>query len=215
VDGREWLAELPESLKAQRRIMGRLVELCLATPEARVFLVGCSIGRGAADEFSDVDGHLGTTEDGVEKTVTAVYAALPEMGDLVDTMRQPYKGVTRIVGQFGGTVQLDLTVAPAHAGRAFDEVALYDPDELMTGTRLKSPDVVTADDIREWAFLGWNALANVVKYLARGSRWEALDQLNYTRDRIWALWAAARGAHYPVFGLSQGHRGDRRGPRRG
>lgn len=200
---REWLNELPENLTAQRRIMQRLVELCLATPEARVFLVGCSIGRGAADEFSDVDSFLGTTEDGVEKAVNAVHAALPEMGDLVDTMQHSYKGLTRIVGQFGGTVQLDLVVAPAITGLAFDEVALYDPDGLMTSSRVKSPDVVAADDIREWAFLAWNALANVVKYLARGSLWEALDQLNYTRDRIWALWAAASGAHYPVYGLTQ------------
>jgi hypothetical protein len=183
--------------------MRRLVELCLVTPEARVFLVGCSIGRGVADEFSDVDCFLGTTEDGVEKTVNAVHAALPEMGDLVDTMQHSYKGLTRIVGQFGGTVQLDLVVAPAVTGLAFDEVALYDPDGLLTGTRVKVADIVTADDIREWAFLGWNALANLVKYLARGSRWEALDQLNDARDRIWALWAAARRAHYPVYGLTQ------------
>jgi len=203
MDGREWLAELPGSLRAQRRIMQRMVELCEATPAARVFSVGCSIGRGVADEFSDIDSFLGTTEDGVEEAVSAVFAALPEMGDLVDTMRHSYRGLTRVVAQFGGTVQLDLVVAPAVTGRAFDEVALYDPDGLFAGRRVKSADVVTADDIREWAFLGWNALANVVKYLARGSRWEALDQLNYTRDRIWGLWAAARGAHYPVYGLTQ------------
>jgi hypothetical protein len=203
MDAHEWLAELPENLKAQRRIIERIVELCQATPQARVFLVGCSIGRGAADEMSDVDSFLGTTSDGVEEVVSALYAALPEMGDLVDTMRHSYKGLTRIVAQFGGTVQLDLVIAPAITGLAFDEVALYDPDGLLTSERVKSADVVTADDIREWAFLGWNALANIVKYLSRGSLWEALDQLNDTRHRIWSLWAAARGTHYPVYGLTQ------------
>lgn len=57
--------------------------------------------------------------------------------------------------------------------------------------------------MREWTFLSWEALADVAKYLRRGSCWEALARLDAARDRIWALWAAARKARYPVFGLSQ------------
>jgi hypothetical protein len=82
-------------------------------------------------------------------------------------------------------------------------VVLFDPDGLMTTDRVVSADIVTAENVREWAFLGWLALADVVKYLRRGSRWEALARLEEARDRIWALWAAARKARYPVFGLSQ------------
>jgi hypothetical protein len=202
-EAREWLAALPAELHAQRRIMERLLDLCLEEPAARLFLVGCSIGRGAADSLSDVDCFIGSTDDGTDQVITAVIKALPQMGDFVEVLHHPHRGRSRIVGQFSDTVQLDLVVTPAHRGRAPDEVVLYDPDGYAIADRVPDVDIVTAERVREWTFLGWMALANVVKYLRRGSVWEALDQLNETRDRIWALWAAARGARYPVFGLTQ------------
>jgi len=200
---REWLAGLAPRLGAQRRIMERLLDLCVAEPAARVFLVGCSIGRGAADELSDVDSFLGTTPDGVDQVMASLRAALLAMDDFVDMLEHPYRELTRIVAQFSGNAQLDLVVAPAHQGRAPDEVILYDPDGRMDTDRVHPADVVTADSIREWTFLGWVALADLAKYLRRGSLWEALNRLNEARDRIWALWAAARGARHPVYGLSQ------------
>lgn len=198
-----WLAGLPENLAAQRRIMQTLLELCRDRPDARVFLVGCSMGRGAADEFSDVDCFVGSTPDGVDDVVRAVVSALPAMGEFVDRLVHLYAGMTRIVGQFAGTVQLDLVVAPAHTGRAPDEIVLYDPEGRLVGDRTVDADRIDAELVREWAFLGWEALANLVKYVRRGSSWEALARLNAARDRIWSLWAGARGARYPVFGLSQ------------
>ena len=200
---RVWLAELPAQLQAQRRIMERLLDLCLAQPAARVFLVGCSIGRGAADELSDVDCFIDCRPDGAGEVVAAVRAVLPEMGELVDALEHPYRGLTRIVGQFSGCVQLDLVAGPTHQGRAPDEVVLFDPEGLMSTDRVVSADIVTAGTVREWAFLGWEALADVAKYLRRGSDWEALARLDEARGRIWALWAAARKARYPAYELSQ------------
>jgi hypothetical protein len=202
-EAREWLADLPARLDAQRRIMTRLLDLCVAEPAARVFLVGCSIGRGAADELSDVDCYIGSTTEGTDEVIAAVHAALPELGHLVDVLDHSYRGLTRTVAQFGGCVQLDLVVAPVVEGHKVDEVVLYDPDGRMAAVRVPETDIVTPELVREWAFLGWEALANLAKYLRRGSLWEALARLNAARDRIWALWAAARGARYPVFGLSQ------------
>jgi predicted nucleotidyltransferase len=201
--GGRWLATLPPALVAQRRIMAGLLELCRAHEAARVLLVGCSVGRGAADELSDVDCFIGCADGGVDQTVAAVLAQLPALGDLVDALVHPYAGMTRIVGQYAGTVQLDLVVAPAVEGRAADEVVLYDPDGRLAGVRAVDADRVTPELVREWAFLGWESLAHLAKYLRRGSLWEALARLDMARERIWALWAAARGARYPVFGLSQ------------
>lgn len=200
---RTWLAALPAQLAAQRQIMERLLSLCEARTGARLFLVGCSIGRGAADELSDVDCFIGCQPASIDEIVAAVRAALPEMGQFVDALVHPYRGMTRVVGQFAGCVQLDLVVGPVHQGRAPGEVILYDPDTLTTTERVVSADLVSAEQIREWAYLGWHALADLVKYLRRGSCWEALARLDAARDQIWALWAAARGARYPVFGLSQ------------
>jgi hypothetical protein len=202
-EARDWLAALPGELAAQRRIMTRLLDLCVAESAARIFLVGCSIGRGAADELSDVDCYIGTTPGTVGEVIAAVHAALPEMGDLVDALDHSYGEFTRTVAQFSGTVQLDLVTATAIRGRRGDEVILYDPDGRMDRNRVAPADIVTPELIREWAFLGWEALANLAKYVRRGSLWEALGRLDAARDRIWALWAAARGARYPVYGLSQ------------
>jgi len=202
-EGREWLAGLPGELTAQQRIMTRLLDLCVAEPAARIFLVGCSIGRGAADELSDVDCYIGTVPGTTGQVNAIVHAALPEMGDLVDALDHRYGQYTRTVAQFSGCVQLDLVIAPAIRGRKADEVIVYDPDGRMAGTRVADADIVTPQHVREWAFLGWEALANLAKYVRRGSLWEALARLDAARDRIWALWAAARGALYPAFGLTQ------------
>ncbi|MFZ0165057.1 MAG: hypothetical protein WAL12_15865, partial [Trebonia sp.] len=56
---RAWLAALPEELAAQRRVLTGLVDRCEAWPLATSLLVGCSLGRGAADELSDIDAALG------------------------------------------------------------------------------------------------------------------------------------------------------------
>ena len=47
--GRAWLAALPDELAAQRRVLARLADLCQTWPLVMSLLVGCSLGRGAAD----------------------------------------------------------------------------------------------------------------------------------------------------------------------
>ena len=52
--GGAWLAALPDELAAQRHVMAGLTDRCQAWPLARSLLVGCSLGRCAADALSDV-----------------------------------------------------------------------------------------------------------------------------------------------------------------
>ena len=61
-------------------------------------------------------------------------------------------------------------------GAVKDEVVLYDPD----GRRIArfTDREITPQQTREWAFAGWCALADLGKYLRRGSVWEALGRLN-------------------------------------
>jgi hypothetical protein len=93
-----------------------------------------------------------------------------------------------------------------------DFVVLYDtarqpaepgPTEARQPGEPASGYAVTGEQLREWAFLGWCALIDLDKYLRRGSLWEAHNRLHHARDHIWALWAAAIGALYPWYGLSQ------------
>lgn len=231
--GRAWLAALPDELTAQRRLMAGLAERCAVWPLATSLLVGCSLGRGAADALSDVDAALGVDAppgaagaERVETVAAMVVAALPELGPLVDVLRHPTgpadQYVRRIFAQFADGTQLDLAVVAEagiedrrRAGGAPDFVPLYQAPALRDPAE---PDVaggpvgdaepsaayaVTGEQVREWAFLGWCALIDTDKYLRRGSLWEADSRLHEARHRIWALWAAAHGALYPWHGLSQ------------
>ena len=232
--GRAWLAALPDDLAAQRRVMAALAERCAAWPLAASLLVGCSLGRGAADALSDIDAALGVDaprgEPGaarVETVEAMVAAALPELGPLVDVLRQRTgpadQHVRRIFAQFADGTQLDLAVVAEaeiddrrRRGGAPDFVPLYQasapqnssaPDAAgPAGAAASGPPAayaVTGEQVREWAFLGWCALIDIDKYLRRGSLWEADTRLHEARHRIWALWAAAQGAFYPWHGLSQ------------
>jgi hypothetical protein len=141
--GRAWLAALPDELAAQRRVMARLADRCETWPLAMSLLVGCSLGRGAADALSDIDAALGVDaprgEAGAAMIGTAeamVAGALPEMGALVDVLRHrtgpDSQHVRRIFAQFADGTQLDLAVvaeaeieARHRAGGAPDFIPLY------------------------------------------------------------------------------------------
>lgn len=199
----QWLAGLPDELAGQRRIMSGLLAYCRRTPEARWLAVSCSIARGAGDALSDVDAGLGSTD--AAAVDAAIAGLVPELGEVVDVLRHTYSGVPRTFAQYADGSQLDLVVlaASARPGRAPDEVVLHDPDGRLATPFTPSVDTVTGENVREWTHLGWCALVDAAKYLTRGSAWEAHARLHEARDRIWALWGAARGARYPVFGLSQ------------
>src|ERR1700733_14917399 len=121
--GRAWLAALPDELAAQRRVMTGLTEQCAAWPLAASLLVGCSLGRGAADALSDIDAALGVAAPrgaaGAERveTVAALGAAiLPELGPLAAGLR-PQPGAAaparRIFAQSADGPQLDRAVVAA------------------------------------------------------------------------------------------------------
>jgi hypothetical protein len=211
--GRAWLAALPEELAAQRRVMAGLADRCEAWPLVTSLLVGCSLGRGAADALSDIDAALGVDaepgEAGAARVGTAeamVVAALPELGELVDVLRHRTgpadQWIRRIFAQFSDGTQLDLAVV-AQAGIDLRRRGGGAPDFIpLYGISGQTPAgeaayAVTGDQVRQWAFLGWCALIDTDKYLRRGSLWEAHSRLHEARHHIWALWAAAHGALYP------------------
>ncbi|TWP36785.1 hypothetical protein [Leekyejoonella antrihumi] len=226
-DGRRWLAALPAELEGQRDLLARLLDFCLATPLTSSLSVGCSLGRGAADTLSDVDAALGVDAargepgaDRVMRVEDAVVAACGERGPLVGVLREqvgpPERVIRRVFAQFRDGIQLDLAImaeTEVRRGRAApDFVSLYRSDRpgqvnnaagSPTVAQFPPADIVGTGQIYEWAFLGWCALADMRKYLHRGSLWEALQRLHQARDRVWALWAAAHDALYPWHGLSQ------------
>ena len=226
--GRAWLDALPGELAAQRRVMAGLVDRCETWPLVTLLVVGCSLGRGAADALSDIDAALGVDAERckagagqIGATEAMVVAALPELGTVVDVLRHQIgpsdEWIRRIFAQFADGTQLDLALVAAsqieertRAGGAPDFISLYEAPGTRIPAANSTPDggppaayAVTAEQVREWAFHGWCALIDADKYLRRGSLWEAHSRLHEARHYIWALWAAAHGALYPRHGLSQ------------
>jgi hypothetical protein len=206
---RTWIDALPDSLCRQRRVIGRLLDWCEQTDDARWYAVSCSLARGAGDELSDVDAGIGVRDGRIADLTEDVRGFLAQDSAIVDVLGHAFgpadrPGIRSFV-QFADGTQLDLVVMPdgIRAGHAPDEIVLCDKDGRLAESFVPRADIVTPEHIREWAFLGWIALADASKYLRRGSYWEAHNRLHEVRGHIWALWGAARGARYPVFGLSQ------------
>ncbi len=132
---------------------------------------------------------------GLGDVVDVLSHQLPEWGDRVHR---------RVFVQYANGVQIDLVayLATLSRGRPPDTVVLYDPDGRLVEPW--TPAVLRADEamVREWAFLGWVALADLTKYLRRGSLWEALERLHQARTYVWRLWAVAQDVDYPAFGLT-------------
>jgi hypothetical protein len=229
LSGRAWLAALPAGLGPQQRVIAALADRCETWPAAASLLVGCSLGRGAADAMSDIDAGLGVRAGPgeaigcvVDEADELVVAALPEFGEVMDVLRQQSgsgdQRVRRLFAQFADGTQLDLAVVAEtgiqtrlRSGGAPDFVVVYQAATAADSPAARARDdgeppaayAVTGDQVRQWAFLGWYALIDADKYLRRGSLWEAHSRLHEARHQIWALWAAAQGAMYPWHGLSQ------------
>jgi hypothetical protein len=206
-EGRAWISRLPDELGGQRSILDRLLSLCEATEGVRWLVIGCSVGRGVGDGLSDLDMAVGVREEEFPAIAADVRRGVDRLGDLVDSFHHQLPGVTttheRIFAQFADRCQVDLVVFPASAdaGAIPNVVVLYDPDGRIAIASESRP-AITPEQVREWAFLGWCALADLGKYLRRQSPWEALARLNEARDQLWRLWAAALSVRTPQYGLT-------------
>ncbi len=204
--GREWIAGLPDELDGQRRILDKLLAASEADDRIRFLVVACSVGRGAGDHLSDLDMGMGIADEDFDAGLAAARLAVDQAGDLVDSLHHQLPGLTmrheRIFAQYADRCQVDLVVTPAGEdfGAVKDEVVLYDPDRRRTA--IFTAAEVTAGQAREWAFAGWCALADLGKYLRRGSVWEALSRLHEARDHLWRLQATACDVPNPQYGLT-------------
>lgn len=215
---RRWISSLPPELGRQQSAIAALLEFCEESSLVTSLSVGCSLGRNAADALSDVDAAIGVDAprgaEGAEKVRAiedAVVKLLPALGGLVDVLRQQTVStglfVRTVFAQFDDRLQIDLAVVAEPEVRrgeaAPDFVALLWPADEKMWTKGRSARDVDAQQISDWAFLGWRALLDADKYLRRDSLWEAHHRLHEARELIWKLWATAHGATYPWHGLSQ------------
>jgi hypothetical protein len=209
LSGRDWVAALPADMTGQQAILGRLLDLCDADESIRWLSIACSVSRGAGDGLSDLDIGIGVrAADGeFDAACEHVHRAVDGLGELVESFahqlpRVPFPHV-RIFAQYADRCQIDLVVAPAAAefGKIPHVVTLYDPDGTAP-PRAGEDEPPTPAQVREWAFLGWSALADLGKYLRRGSLWEAYGRLGAARDQAFAVQAAAGRVPQAQYGLT-------------
>lgn len=203
----DWLASL--TLEAHATLLRRLVAEAEGRQNFRFIELCCSVARGSGDELSDLDIGLGIADDAWPDALSMVTPLLTDIGELVDLLEHriaawgdlPHR---RFFAQYRDGVQVDLVAMPVseRSGMPLGSIALYDPDRRLETTMTSSLERASAETVREWAFLGWIALANLDKYLRRGSSWEALEQLHEARTHLWRLWAVTCAAPYPAFGLT-------------
>jgi hypothetical protein len=204
--GRDWIEHLPAELDSHRAIMLGLLDWSQRDERVRYVAVACSVGRGAADRLSDLDMGMAVASDDFETAAADVHRAVDGLADLVESYQHKIDGLAmphwRIFAQYANRCQVDLVVIPATEtyDAVKDEVVLYDPDGLRTATF--EPREVTPAQARDWAFNGWTCLADVGKYLRRGSAWEALERLHQARAECWRLLATAHGVANPQYGIT-------------
>ena len=203
-DVASWLDSLPTALGGQRRLLQGLIDWCERDADARWLVVGCSLARGKTDRFSDLDVAMGVTDGQVEAVVRRFVEAAGHLGELVECFDHRLVDVAfahrRVFAQFADRTQVDSFISEASNSNVPGTVTLYDPDSMVTKRDGPPPDLAAA--AWPWACLAWEALANLGKYLRRGSIWEAHDRLEAARGHLWQLWALAETASEPQYGVT-------------
>jgi hypothetical protein len=204
-----WLRSLPKELAPHREVLLGLMREAERDPGIRVLVVGCSIGRGAADELSDVDAMYAVVDTAWNDALRDSAGVVRRVGDVIDMHQQLIDPANRELppyqhtfAQYASGVQLDLVVALARERQAPrpDWVVLYDPDGRIVGEAKSGP--ATEEQVRQWMHIALVHLSACAKYLTRGSLWEANAQLDAARAELWRLWAVAERIADPQYGLT-------------
>ena len=205
----QFLAAMPKAVTRQRDILTAMLHVVELEPALRWFELGCSLGRNAGDELSDIDCGVGVAHESWPDALDLGARLAACGGPISDTMRQPFPGRGDEHGWHlftlyvdGAQLSLVLMQSTWRTGLPPGSVALYDADaRLATPMRPAAADVDAAT-LREWAALGWIALGDLAKYLDRGSLWEAYARLNEARGEVFRVWAAGNKIDFPGYGLT-------------
>ncbi|MCC3764919.1 hypothetical protein K3N28_17820 [Glycomyces sp. TRM65418] len=176
--------------------------------------LGGSLGRGAGDEFSDVDAGIGVREADrsarsdderpvSEARIAEARSAVESFAPVAASLTQPLDGrATHLVCVYEDGRQLSLVVFDADVRTGLPPQARATVDKSGRLRRPLDRSRWDADDatVREWTFLAWLAIGDAARHRHRGRTWRAMQSLTEARDHLWRLWAHRLGLVYPGFG---------------
>jgi hypothetical protein len=207
--GAAFLAGMPPAVARQRDILSGMLTVAELEPVLRWLELGCSLARGAGDELSDIDCGVGVADDSFDDALALSDRLAAVGGDIRDQMRQVFPGRAdrtcwHVHTLYSDGAQLSVVLMPAswRNGRPPGSIALYDADRRLAEPFRPAVADTSADTAREWAYLAWIALGDLVKYLHRGSVWEAYQRLHDARGHVWQLWNVAHQVPFATYGLT-------------
>jgi hypothetical protein len=204
VDGHAWIDALPPQVARQARLLRTLLDALARDERVRALELGCSFGRGNADELSDLDTGIWIADDKWDEGVAALEPLLHGLGAVADAIAIDYDWGRWFFLEYEDGTQLDVAARRTSTSKGLppDSVALLDRDGLLAKSYVPGSYRADDRDLREWSFMARFELAKLDKYLRRGSLWEARASLEEARGYLLRLHAAAHGVPYPTFGVT-------------
>ena len=205
-----WLCDLAGRLPRHHEVLVHLTKGVRDDPRVVQLSVGCSIGRGTADELSDLDCEISLEPNAWPLGLELVEPLVRSAGDVVDVLHHRWSESgtgqhRRTAVLYENGIQLDLMVWPVSVWSGMHPpgtVVLYATRDVFTRPWDVTRAAPTPEQLHEWFFLGWWALLDADKYLRRGSPWEARQQLELARDAIWRLAAATQKLPFAEYGIT-------------
>lgn len=195
---------LPAELAPHAALLLRLADAAEQWQPARWLILGCSVARGTGDHLSDLDVGIGIADAELPGALDRLGGLASRVGEVLELLDHTLGEHRHLFVQYANGLQLDLLAMPASARKGYvaGEVVLYDADAALGDEIVPRAFQVTGEQVREWSFLGWWALGDLVKYLHRGSLWEARQRLDEARHQAFRLWGIANGVRDATFGLT-------------
>jgi hypothetical protein len=194
-----WLDSLPSELERQRIVITKMIDTARADDRIRVVIVGCSIGRGAADALSDIDALIGVRPEHWEAACTDSRSWVESWDAPIDLWQivlpegaPDDKKYQHTYSQYASGVELDLVVSRVRGDwrRRADWVVLYDQDGVVPTD--VTPYSHSVNEVRQWGYAALTRLNALAIRRARRvlggaplSRERARRHLAHLRARRW------------------------------
>jgi hypothetical protein len=204
-----------EPLPRHRAKVEAAVRAGLEIQDVVAMAVAGSFAVGNADELSDVDLRFYVDETAVDRTVRAMPALAASCGTVIASFSGEHVGAPSLtIVLYDDLVHVDFDVlssaAAAEHNAGLPVVVLWDRDEVSARLPgVHRPDV--AGELRWIEDRMWTWCWYIQSKILRGELYEALDGLQYVRDRVlFRLLAFQRGARPAGARRVESALGDRR-----